>query len=149
MIALTHSPLDEHTDRFESEQGAEARFLGIVRETEAGAIITGIRYTAYEPMALSMMQQLRAQALAAYGDHDLALVHRLGFVPAREPSILIRVRTKHSALSFDLCRWYLEQVKKTVPIWKEIVTAQPVGSTGILPVDRESPRLHADHLTSS
>lgn len=121
VIALIHEPLDLTSYAFAAEQGAEVRFLGVVRETEGTSRITGIRYTAYAPMALGMMQNLREQALAAHGAHDLILIHRLGFVAAGEPSILIRVRTKHSAPAFDLCRWYLEQVKKTVPIWKEII----------------------------
>jgi fumarate hydratase class II len=49
---------------------------------------------------------------------------RLGFVPAREPSIIILVRTKHSALSFDLCRWYLKEIKTSVPIWKKPVFSE-------------------------
>jgi len=121
VIALVSDPIDESRLVFAPEEGAEAQFLGVVRESENGAAINGIRYSAHEPMALRMMQALREQALAAHGPHDLVLVHRLGMVPVREPSILIRIRTKHSAPAFDLCRWYLEQVKKAVPIWKEIV----------------------------
>jgi len=117
---LVTTPIDETRPPFAAEEGAEARFLGVVRESENGRAISGIRYTAYEPMALQMMTALRVQALELHGEHDLVLVHRLGFVPVREPSILICVRTKHSATAFDLCRWYLEQVKKTA-VWKEIV----------------------------
>ncbi len=120
-IALVDTPIEEVRLPFEAEVGAEAQFLGVVRESEGGLPITGILYTAYEPMALRMMRELRDKAVTQYGEHALVMVHRLGLVPVREPSILIRVRTRHSASAFELCRWYLEQVKKTVPVWKEIV----------------------------
>jgi molybdopterin synthase catalytic subunit len=49
--------------------------------------------------------------------------HRLGFVTNNEPSIIIRVKTRHSAEAFDLCRWYLKEIKTTVPIWKKPIFA--------------------------
>lgn len=123
-IALVTDPLEMGEERFFSEQGAEVCFLGVVRGTEEGRLIKGIRYSAYDAMAMAMMQNLRDKALEQHGPHQLVLKHRLGFVPAEEPSIIIRVRTKHSAAAFDLCRWYLAEVKKTVPIWKEMVPSQ-------------------------
>jgi molybdopterin synthase catalytic subunit len=72
-------------------------------------------------MALRMMETLRRQAEAEFGSHDLLLTHRLGMVPAEEVSILISVRTRHSAAAFEICHWYLRQVKQTVPIWKHPV----------------------------
>ena len=56
--------------------------------------------------------------------HRVFIQHRLGFVAAEQPSIVIRVRTKHSAESFDLCRWYLKEIKTSVPIWKKPVFAE-------------------------
>lgn len=123
-IALVTEPLEIIPQAFLPEQGAEVCFLGVVRGMEEGRLIFGIRYTAYESMALGMLHALHVRALEVHGPHQLVLKHRLGFVSAEEPSIIIRVRTKHSAASFDLCRWYLDQVKKTVPIWKEMVADQ-------------------------
>jgi molybdopterin synthase catalytic subunit len=123
MIALVHHALESYFEPYGAEQGAEVQFIGIVRETEAGSGIAGIRYSAYEAMALRLMEELHTSGIRQHGPHDLVLVHRLGLVAARESSILIRVRTKHSALSFDLCRHYLHEMKTTVPIWKEIVPA--------------------------
>ena len=121
-IALTTEPIAADALAFGADEGAEAQFLGIVRETEDGQRISGIEYTAYEPMALSLLRDLPARAAAACpAPHRAIIRHRLGFVPAREPSIIIRVRAKHSAEAFDLCRWYLREIKTTVPIWKRPV----------------------------
>ncbi|MCA1962732.1 MAG: molybdenum cofactor biosynthesis protein MoaE [Prosthecobacter sp.] len=103
---------------FAPGQGAEVRFLGTVRGLEEGRPISGIDYTAYLPMAERVLDRLLREGQEKHGPHEVFIQHRLGFVAAEEPSILIRVRTRHSAEAFDLCRWYLREVKTQVPIWK-------------------------------
>jgi molybdopterin synthase catalytic subunit len=72
-------------------------------------------------MAERMLAELIEHGTRDHGPHEVFIQHRLGFVAAEQPSILIRVRTKHSAAAFDLCRWYLAEVKTRVPIWKRPV----------------------------
>jgi molybdopterin synthase catalytic subunit len=115
---LSTNPIPDTTSPFGPGLGAEVRFLGIVRELEADQEITGIEYTAYLPMASRMLEELIAQGQQDHGPHQVFIQHRLGFVAAAQPSILIWVRTKHSAAAFDLCRWYLQEIKSRVPIWK-------------------------------
>jgi molybdopterin synthase catalytic subunit len=104
---------------FAAEEGAEVQFLGAVRGIEDGATIAGIEYSAYLPMAEKMLAELLTRGEAEFGTHRVFIQHRLGFVAAEEPSILIRVQTKHSAAAFDICRWYLKEIKTSVPIWKK------------------------------
>ncbi|MEN3939932.1 molybdenum cofactor biosynthesis protein MoaE [Prosthecobacter sp. SYSU 5D2] len=118
---LSTDPIPDTTSPFGPGLGAEVRFLGVVRELEADQEITGIDYTAYLPMASRMLEELIAQGQQDHGSHQVFIQHRLGFVPAAQPSILIWVRTKHSAAAFDLCRWYLHEIKTRVPIWKRPV----------------------------
>ena len=120
-ISLVTEPLDSTTTTFAAEEGAEVQFLGVVRGSENGQPIRGIDYTAYQPMALKMLNQLADRASEQFGPHDILLLHRLGFVQAEQPSIIIRVRTRHSASAFAICQWYLTEVKKAVPIWKRCV----------------------------
>jgi molybdopterin synthase catalytic subunit len=126
---LSDAVIDPAAPAFQPEEGAEVQFLGVVRGLEAGAIIRGIRYSAYLPMAEKMLAEICAKAAAERGEHEAFIQHRLGFVAAEQPSILIRVRTKHSAAAFDLCRWYLQEIKTHVPIWKEPVLAS-AGAVG-------------------
>ncbi len=118
---LSPQAIPELTPAFSVGQGAEVRFLGTVRGLEDNRLISGIDYSAYQPMAEKMLAELVESGRVAHGPHEVFIQHRLGFVAAEEPSILIRVRTKHSAAAFDLCRWYLQEVKTRVPIWKRPV----------------------------
>ncbi len=120
-FVLSPEPIPDLTPSFSVGQGAEVRFLGTVRGIEDDRPISGIDYSAYQPMAEKMLAELMDTGRSAHGPHEVFIQHRLGFVAAEEPSILIRVRTKHSAAAFDLCRWYLQEVKTKVPIWKRPV----------------------------
>jgi len=124
MFLLSPDPIIDPQPSFAPEEGAEVRFLGTVRGIEDGRPITGIDYSAYLPMAEKMLAELIKHGTRDHGPHSVFIQHRLGFVAAEEPSILIRVRSKHSAESFDLCRWYLKEVKTRVPIWKRPVFAE-------------------------
>lgn len=119
---LSELPIDDDSPAFEPGKGAEVRFLGVVREMEGDDTIAGIDYTSYLPMAEKILADLIQDGTSGHGPHEVFIQHRLGFVAAAEPSILIRVRTKHSAAAFDLCRWYLQEIKTRVPIWKRPVS---------------------------
>lgn len=118
---LSALPIMPAVTTFVPEEGAEVQFLGIVRGLEDGRPISGIDYTAYVAMAEKMLAELCERGTRGHGPHRVLVQHRLGWVAAEEASILIRVQTKHSAEAFELCRWYLKEVKSTVPIWKRAV----------------------------
>jgi molybdopterin synthase catalytic subunit len=120
---LSEDPIPTTPTVFEPGEGAEAQFLGVVRGMEDDKVISGIDYSAYLPMAEKMLQELVDRGQREHGMHRVFIQHRLGFVAAEQPSIVIRVRTKHSAQSFDLCHWYLKEIKTRVPIWKKPVFA--------------------------
>ncbi len=101
------------------EDGAVAVFDGIVRNNSRGRRSLYLDYTAYGPMALRQMEQLAQQALANYAIRDVRLVHRLGRLQIGETSVYIVVASAHRAAAFDACRWLIDTLKKTVPIWKK------------------------------
>lgn len=106
-----------------SVHGADLRFHGVVRDREEGRPLAGIDYSHYESMSLNELQKIGDAMQEEHPGH-LALVHHVvGYVPAGEASILIRVRTPHSAEAFALCQEYLRRIKATVPIWKRPVFA--------------------------
>jgi molybdopterin synthase catalytic subunit len=118
---LSTDPIKPGAPSFASGEGAEVQFLGVVRGEEDGRPISGIDYTAYLPMAEKMLTELIVRGQRDHGPHRVFIQHRLGFVANEEPSIIIRVQTKHSAEAFDICRWYLKEIKTSVPIWKRAV----------------------------
>jgi molybdopterin synthase catalytic subunit len=103
----------------EPDDGAVAAFDGIVRNQTRGRRTLYLDYTAYEPMALQHMEQLAQQALTIYAVRAVWLVHRLGRLQIGETSVFIVVASAHRAAAFDACRWLIDTLKKTVPIWKK------------------------------
>jgi len=101
------------------EDGAVAIFDGIVRNNSRGRRTLHLDYTAYEPMALRQMERLAKLALANFPIRDVRLVHRLGRLKIGETSVYIAVASAHRAAAFDACRWLIDTLKKTVPIWKK------------------------------
>ncbi len=98
--------------------GAVCVFDGIVRDNTRGRQTLHLDYEAYEDMALKQMQALQAEAIAKYGVREVAIVHRLGRLVVGETSVLIAVASAHRGAAFDACRWVIDTLKKTVPIWK-------------------------------
>jgi molybdopterin synthase catalytic subunit len=101
------------------EDGAAVVFEGIVRNQTRGRRTLYLDYEAYEEMALRQMEALTKQALRQFKVRDVALVHRLGRLQIGETSVLIAVACAHRAAAFDACRWLIDTLKRTVPIWKK------------------------------
>ena len=99
--------------------GAVCVFDGIVRDNTRGRRTLYLDYEAYEAMALERMRGLADEAVKKFGVREVALVHRLGRLMVGETSVLIVVASAHRGAAFDACRWLIDTLKKTVPIWKK------------------------------
>src|ERR1035437_111720 len=106
-------------------EAARRRHPLLVRETNATQRTGGGRkplyldYEAYEEMALEQMESLADQAVHRFQIRDVAIVRRLGRLEIGETSVLIAVASAHRAAAFDACRWLIDTLKRTVPIWKK------------------------------
>jgi molybdopterin synthase catalytic subunit len=103
----------------QGEDGAVVVFDGIVRNNTRGRRTLFLMYEAYEEMALRQMQSLAEQAIGLHGVRQVLLVHRLGRLEVGETSVLIAVSSAHRAQAFEACRWLIDTLKKTVPVWKK------------------------------
>jgi MoaE-MoaD fusion protein len=101
------------------EDGAAVVFEGIVRDNTRGRRTVYLNYEAYEEMALKQMEALAERALVDFKIRDVAIVHRLGRLDIGETSVLIVVVSAHRAPAFDACRWLIDSLKRSVPIWKK------------------------------
>ena len=101
------------------EDGATAIFEGIVRNNTRGRQTLYLDYESYEEMALKKMEELAMQALAQFKVRDVAMVHRIGRLEIGETSVLVAVASAHRGPAFDACRWLIDTLKTTVPIWKK------------------------------
>jgi molybdopterin synthase catalytic subunit/molybdopterin converting factor small subunit len=99
--------------------GASVVFDGMVRNNTRGRETLYLEYEAYEEMALKQMEELAEQAIGKFDVRDVAVVHRLGRLEIGETSVLIVVASAHRAAAFEACRWLIDTLKRTVPIWKK------------------------------
>jgi molybdopterin synthase catalytic subunit len=103
----------------QGEDGAAVVFDGVVRNNTRGRRTLYLDYEAYEEMALRQMESLAESAISQYAVRDAVIVHRLGRLNIGETSVLIVVASAHRGAAFEACRWIIDTLKKTVPIWKK------------------------------
>jgi molybdopterin synthase catalytic subunit/molybdopterin converting factor small subunit len=101
------------------DDGAVVVFDGIVRNHTRNRQTLYLDYEAYEEMALKQMDSLCRDAIARFNVRHVTLIHRLGRLNVGQTSVLIIVASAHRAQAFDACRWLIDTLKKTVPIWKK------------------------------
>lgn len=101
------------------EDGAVAVFDGIVRNNTRGRKTLYLEYESYVQMAIAEMEKLAVQALANFAVRDVRILHRLGRMEIGDSSVLIVVASAHRGAAFDACRFVIDTLKKTVPIWKK------------------------------
>jgi molybdopterin synthase catalytic subunit len=121
-VSITRQPIDTQSVLSKlkhGEDGAALVFEGVVRNQTRGRKTLYLDYEAYEQMALQELESLASEALKKFQIRDVAIVHRLGRLEIGETSVLIAVASAHRGSAFDACRWIIDTLKKTVPIWKK------------------------------
>jgi molybdopterin synthase catalytic subunit len=122
MIRLTDAPIDPaplmETVR-SPKAGAIATFDGRVRDTSDGRSVTHLVYEAYESMALLELDKLARSARNQWALEGVSIVHRIGRLEIEETSVFIAVSAAHRADAFAACRYLIDSIKQTVPIWKK------------------------------
>lgn len=119
------------------EDGAAVVFDGFVRNNYKGQQTLYLEYEAYEPMAYAKMREIGAEMRGKFPIHRLAIVHRLGRLEIGETSVLIAVSSPHRGAAFDACRYAIDTLKRSVPIWKkEYFVGGAVWAEGELPSEK-------------
>jgi molybdopterin synthase catalytic subunit/molybdopterin converting factor small subunit len=105
------------------DRGAVICFVGCVRRDETpDGVVEAIRYEAHERMAERAIAAIQEEAARRFGAR-LVIRHRLGLVPAGDASVVVAAAARHRAAAFEACRWAVEELKRTVPVWKQERTA--------------------------
>ena len=102
-----------------NQDGAAVTFYGIVRDNTRGRKTTHLYYEAYEPMALRKMREIGESVRQRWQIGRVGMVHRLGRLEIGEVSVAIVVTSPHRGIAFDSCRYAIDRLKQTVPIWKK------------------------------
>ena len=113
----------------DSEAGAVVTFSGIVRGTEHGAAIAGLDYEHYVGMAEKEMTRLVSEARQRWPLRRIALVHAVGFVPTARTSVVVAVSAGHRAEAFEAARFLIDELKRSVPVWKQDAAGQSAQET--------------------
>lgn len=115
---MGHHSRDGDPAGSDPEAGALVTFSGIVRETEGAAKVPHLDYEHYAGMAEREMAKLLAEARRRWPLRRAALVHRIGAVGVGEASVIVAVSAGHRAEAFEAARFLIDELKKSVPIWK-------------------------------
>jgi molybdopterin synthase catalytic subunit len=121
-VRIVREPIDAQavlTRLKQPADGAAVIFDGVVRDNTRGRRTLYLEYESYEVMALKQMESLAAEARTRFGVRSASIIHRLGRLEIGETSVLIVVASAHRGAAFDACRWLIDTLKKTVPIWKK------------------------------
>lgn len=121
-IQISHTPLDvmQCISRVMDEKsGGIDVFIGTVRNHTKGRAVLKLEFEAYIPMALKELQKIAKQANEKWELHHICIHHRTGTLLPGEIPVVIAVSSAHRAAAFEACRYIIDTLKETVPIWKK------------------------------
>jgi MoaE-MoaD fusion protein len=128
LIDLIEAPLERHSWRKHFIEtpgnfGAVTSFEGLVRQENASDPVTALAFDAYRPMAIAALRSLAADARQHWPIQSIVMLHRLGTVTAGEICVVVAVASGHREEAFAACKYLIDTLKATVPIWKKEITA--------------------------
>jgi molybdopterin synthase catalytic subunit len=103
----------------DSGSGALVVFVGTVRDHNGGKPVEAVTYEAYIPLAEKVLEELEREVLKRFDVRACRIQHRVGTLRLGEPSVAIVVRAAHRAEAFEGAHYAIDELKRTVPIWKE------------------------------
>jgi molybdopterin synthase catalytic subunit len=122
MIELNAEPLNiqkaiDHVS--DGSVGGINVFIGTVRDATKGKKVIALEFEAYEKMAISEFEKIVAHAAELWPIHKIAILHTLGKKQIGDLAVVIAVSAAHRDAAFKACRYIIDTLKKTVPIWKK------------------------------
>lgn len=101
------------------EAGANALFVGTVREWTRGKRTIYLKYEAYAPMAIKMFKEINNEILEKWPHAKVAITHRVGHLDITDAAVAIAVSTPHRKEAYEANEYAIERIKQIVPIWKK------------------------------
>jgi molybdopterin synthase catalytic subunit len=102
-----------------TKAGAVSTFLGTTRDNFEGKEVTTLEYEAYPEMALTTMQDICTRIREQWDVICVVIQHKLGPCPIGDISVLIAVSSEHRRESLQAVQFAIDELKKSVPIWKK------------------------------
>ena len=101
--------------------GGMAVFIGAVRNKTGKKNVVQLEYECYESMALKELRKIAGECMSRWKISDIVIHHRIGILKTGDIAVIIVTNAMHRDPSFDACRYAIDTLKKTVPIWKKEV----------------------------
>jgi molybdopterin synthase catalytic subunit len=101
------------------ETGGIDVFIGTVRNATKGKAVVRLEFEAYDKMAIAEMEKIAQQAIAKWPILRILIHHRTGVLQIGEVPVIIAVAAAHRDAAFEACRYIIDTLKQTVPIWKK------------------------------
>jgi molybdopterin converting factor subunit 1 len=105
------------------DAGGVVTFVGAVRDRARGRSIRYLEYESYPEMAEREMERIAEEAGRSFPGARVAIAHRTGHLEIGEAAVVIVAAAPHRAEAFDACRFAIDRLKQTVPIWKKEVAS--------------------------
>ncbi len=121
---LSAHPLDEREVAARvsgRDAGGVVTFVGAVRDHSRGHAIQHLEYEAYAEMAVQEMDRIVRRAAERWPGTRLAIAHRVGHLEIGDAAVVVAAAAPHRAEAFEACRFAIDTLKETVPIWKKEV----------------------------
>lgn len=99
--------------------GAVCTFEGTVRDHTGGTRTSHLEYEASAALATQVFADIAAAAARRWGVDDVAIHHRVGRLEIGDVSVAIAVAAEHRGAAFEACRYAIDQLKVSAPIWKK------------------------------
>jgi molybdopterin synthase catalytic subunit len=120
LTAIRDTPLSVDEVRLavaDPAAGGIALFAGTVRYNDHGQPVTGLSYTAH-PSAAEEMRRAAEKVAADFPVCAVAAVHRVGDLAIGDLAVVVAVSSPHRAEAIDACRALIDEIKRSVPVWK-------------------------------
>lgn len=99
--------------------GGIATFIGTVRNVTQNKPVVRLEYECYESMATKEIKKVIDQAIQLFSVRNIVVHHRTGILYPGDAAVIIVVSDGHRDAVFDACRYVIDTIKQTVPIWKK------------------------------
>lgn len=99
--------------------GAICTFEGTVRDHTGDVATTHLEYEGHAAMAEKIFAEIAAAAQERFGIGAMAIHHRVGRLEIGDVSVAIAVAAEHRAAAFDACRFAIDRLKVSAPVWKK------------------------------
>ncbi len=121
-VRITRGPIDPArmlASVGDNEAGGTVLFVGTIRRRSEGRTVEGLTYEVYREMAERRMRDIEARVKKKWPVLRMAMVHRYGHLEVGEVSVAVAVSCEHRAEAFEACRYAIDSIKETLPMWKK------------------------------